>query len=467
MIQKLLYKRQFFIGSLGVLLTIISSLIILLFENSVGEYINLIIPDLFLCETALILIMINGADIRLYFAFLVIHHIGIITHCILGTNMFKLFVFDFLGILFASLSVFFVEFLRTKRHCNLRFFLILFSVLDFLVIVILVVFGTRVGGTKAWISLFGVSLQLSEFLKLSFLFYVAFLFGSQLSDSQKHLFLSLFTMMNIVGLAILNEFGTAIVILIVYLCVTFLFCSTRSFIISLMATVALISTLVVFDLLISNYVNSTNQPIALIQQIYDSIIVKLNHRFLLWVSPSSLDYDSTYQMIKSREAVTQGGFLGSISQNPVYVPIQSSDFIFTAIIENLGLITGFAVVAVFFYITVKLLRESNLVKNDFDSVCISVSTLFITVTSIIMILGSTGAFVLTGVPIAFLSEGGTQTIIHFSFAAIAMSFCNDERISRAIAKRSINRIHFYQSQHKKKHKGGILHEKKRKSENKA
>lgn len=434
MIQKTLSDKRIITGTLFVLLTVLFSFILLLFEHASAEYVNYIIPDLIICEAIVILCYANNIDNKIYCVFLVIHHIGIITHCILGTNMLKIFVFDAFGLAFAIVVLFLMEYLRSKRYERTIIHLLVFTTSDILIFLILLVFGERIGGTKAWISFFGMSIQLTEFMKLILLAFSACLFSSKLKRSAKHLCLSIFTCMNVVFLAVLNEFGTAIVILFVYLCATLLYCSTRAFLISIVFVSAIILLTACIDYLICHYIESTSQPISFIQQLYESIIVKINTRVQLWISPSSLDYDSTYQTMRAREALTQGGLLGSNSKIPVYVPIQSSDFIFTSIVENLGLATGIGIICLFIYVTVHLLRKSISTNEKFDSVCISIPILFIVVSSMIMILGSTGAFVLTGVPIAFLSEGGTQTIVNFALAGVSLSFCSKERLSKAVIK---------------------------------
>ena len=303
-------------------------------------------------------------------------------------------------------------------------------------IIAVFIFGGSIGGTRAWIYVLGVSLQLTEFIKLIYLLFAAVIISSERQSKQSYLMLTVFLAVNLIALAALNKFGTAIIILIVYLCTVWLYFPRKPFLISAAAIVLTAGVLIVIDLAVCGYIASSKDVPALITALYEKVLIKINTRIQLWVSPAEMSYYSSYQLIKAREALTQGGLFGSELKNPVYIPVMESDFVFPALVLNLGVATGIAAVAAYVYLLIRFLRRSVAAYRRFDSVCVFAGGSLIVVPSLIMILGSVCAFPLTGVPAAFLSAGGTQTTVNTALAGLALCFSTPNRLSAVLVKRA-------------------------------
>ena len=113
-------------------------------------------------------------------------------------------------------------------------------------------------------------------------------------------------------------------------------------------------------------------------------------------------------------AFNQGGLtgvgLGNSMQKYLYLPEPYTDFIFAIIIEELGVITGVAIILMYMFIILRILligRKSP--KNRGATICYGIATyLFLHIA--INLMGIMGLIPLTGVPLPFMSYGGSFTI---------------------------------------------------------
>lgn len=113
-------------------------------------------------------------------------------------------------------------------------------------------------------------------------------------------------------------------------------------------------------------------------------------------------------------AFNQGGLtgvgLGNSMQKYLYLPEPYTDFIFAIIIEELGVITGVAIILMYMFIILRILligRKSP--KNRGATICYGIAAyLFLHIA--INLMGIMGLIPLTGVPLPFMSYGGSFTI---------------------------------------------------------
>ena len=113
-------------------------------------------------------------------------------------------------------------------------------------------------------------------------------------------------------------------------------------------------------------------------------------------------------------AINNGGLtgvgLGNSTQKYLYLPEPYTDFIFCIIIEELGLVTGLFIIAMYFLILVRILvigRASP--TNTGATICYGVA-FYIFVHIAVNLLGLFGLIPMTGVPLPFMSYGGSFTL---------------------------------------------------------
>lgn len=124
--------------------------------------------------------------------------------------------------------------------------------------------------------------------------------------------------------------------------------------------------------------------------------------------------ESGYQLCNSLIAFKNGGLsgqgLGNSTQKYLYLPESYTDFIFAIVVEEWGLIVGIVILLIYLLILfriIKIARRSNTLRNNLIAYGIFC---YILIHIMINLLGITGLMPLTGVPLPFLSYGGSYTI---------------------------------------------------------
>jgi rod shape determining protein RodA len=135
-------------------------------------------------------------------------------------------------------------------------------------------------------------------------------------------------------------------------------------------------------------------------------------RLTAFVSPDTASLDAVYNQVQSEIAIGSGGLLGKglfegSQTNLQFVPVQSSDFIFTAVGEQFGFVGSAIVLALFGLMLFRLLMIARSARSRFS---------FLTVTGIASMLAfhvfvnigmTIRVMPVTGLPLPFMSAGGT------------------------------------------------------------
>ena len=132
---------------------------------------------------------------------------------------------------------------------------------------------------------------------------------------------------------------------------------------------------------------------------------------------------SGYNQTQSETAVANGGFtgqglFGGSQTNGQYVPEQHTDFIFTVVGEELGFVGGAIVIGLFGIIVWRILRAARLAQDTFGTLC-CMGVLGMFVAQMFENIGmAMGIMPVTGIPLPFMSYGGSSIIV--SFACIGL-----------------------------------------------
>ncbi len=121
-----------------------------------------------------------------------------------------------------------------------------------------------------------------------------------------------------------------------------------------------------------------------------------------------------YQVCNSYIAINNGGLfgkgIGNSTQKYLYLPESYTDFIFPVIVEELGLITGIIIILVYAFIIFRILKiAKNTYKLSHGLICYGVAA-YIFVHVFVNLVGVLGLLPLTGVPLPFLSYGGSYAV---------------------------------------------------------
>ncbi|NLC25829.1 MAG: FtsW/RodA/SpoVE family cell cycle protein [Fastidiosipila sp.] len=144
------------------------------------------------------------------------------------------------------------------------------------------------------------------------------------------------------------------------------------------------------------------------------------------------DQAASYQINQSIAAVASGGIAGNSSGQFVDVPVKESDFIFSAISEQLGLIGSALIILVAgYFIIYTLKRAAQIEKYSASGAYVMVALIASIAFHYIENIGMTiGLLPITGIPLPFISYGGSSMISSFILLGVLLNISMDYKLSK-------------------------------------
>jgi rod shape determining protein RodA len=138
-------------------------------------------------------------------------------------------------------------------------------------------------------------------------------------------------------------------------------------------------------------------------------------RIISFINPQVDAFGSGYQVIQSKVAVGSGyifgkGYLQGSQSRLSYLPEQHTDFIFSVLGEQFGLVGCFFILLLFLFVSIRGIVATQVVRNRFTNLVIVGSVSIIAFHVFINIAMAIGMMPVTGVPLPFLSYGGSFAI---------------------------------------------------------
>lgn len=279
---------------------------------------------------------------------------------------------------------------------------------------LLFVKGKIAGGAQSWFDLKYFKIQPSEFAKSILIVFMACYYNTLHYKKVKNIYAYfiplIFSLIVIVLVFMQPDLGSAAIIAgIVFLT----FISVPIVKNNIMKIIKIIATFLVISVVIllysgNNFLSSTQMD-----------------RFK-FKNPCSRYTETTgYQVCNGFIAINNGGLfgvgLGNSTQKYLYLPEAHTDFIFPIIVEELGLIVGILIILGYMYILFRILRIAKESENLRCSILAYGTFWYFTLHILINLLGVLALIPLTGVPLPFLSYGGSFTV-----NAIIMFFIVEE-----------------------------------------
>ena len=159
-------------------------------------------------------------------------------------------------------------------------------------------------------------------------------------------------------------------------------------------------------------------------------------RLVLFLNPNRDPLGGGYHLIQSKIAIGSGGFFGTgLLQgkltNLQFIPEQHTDFIFSALGEELGFVGCIIVLFLFFFLIKKLINIAKSARSDFESlIVIGIAATFL-FQIIINLFMTIGLGPVTGIPLPFMSYGRTSLVINFVSIGLALSILKRSRSLRS------------------------------------
>ena len=140
-------------------------------------------------------------------------------------------------------------------------------------------------------------------------------------------------------------------------------------------------------------------------------------RLLSWFDPWPHAQDMGYQTVQGLLAVGSGGFLGQGfmqgTSKYFYLPEAHTDFAFAVWAQEFGFVGGIIVIAMIVMFTVYGMRIASEARDDFGRWLATGITMLISGQALFNIAMVCGVMPVTGVPLPFISYGGSSLLINF------------------------------------------------------
>jgi len=264
------------------------------------------------------------------------------------------------------------------------------------------IFGTYPGGAgpRLWLDVAGFYLQPSEPLKLLLVVYLAAYLADRLPISFNLMQLLTPTLVlvgaTLVILVAQRDLGTASLFIFLYSIIIYLASGRRR--------VLLISGLVLILAGVAGY------------YFFDVIRIRIDGWVNPWLDPNG----RSYQVVQSILAIAAGGIFGRGPGlgNPAVVPVAYSDFIFSAIAEETGLIGSLALILMIALLVGIGFLIAMRAQNMYQRYLAAGLTAYLSAQSILIMGGNLRLLPLTGVTLPFVSYGGSSLVT--SFAALLL-----------------------------------------------
>ena len=153
-------------------------------------------------------------------------------------------------------------------------------------------------------------------------------------------------------------------------------------------------------------------------------------RIITFLYPGS-DPSASYNLIQAKLAIASGGLVGSLEGTSVHVPVKESDFIFTAVSEHMGFIGTTALLLLIFFFLARCLYVASKIKTSRPgSALMMVGLTAALAFHFIENLGMcVGLLPITGIPLPFVSLGGTAMIVNFIALGVILSISMDRNLT--------------------------------------
>ena len=269
-----------------------------------------------------------------------------------------------------------------------------FALLGILFLMLVFVIGIEKYGSRNWISIGGIAIQPSEFVKILYVFFMA----SLLSRTTKFKHIVVITAVAAVHVIILvaeKDLGAALIYFVTYIFVLYV------------ATTKVV------------YLGAGLAGGAVASVIAYHLFSHVQTRVQAWRDPWSEINGGGYQVAQSLFAIGTGGFIGmGLGKGlPGSVPVVESDFVFSAISEELGGVFAICLILVYLSSYIMFVNIAMKMKKQFYKLTafgLSVEFIF----QVFLCVGGVTKFIpSTGVTLPLISYGGSSimtTIIIFS-----------------------------------------------------
>lgn len=292
-------------------------------------------------------------------------------------------IFSFVGIVVGMAVPFIIE-----RFKHLKQVSYLLSIVGIAILLGVLLFGVENNGATNWITIGNrISLQPSEFVKLLFVFAMAGLLAD-ISSFPKVVFVSILAAIHVLILVVGTDLGAALIFFITYIA---------------MLTVATRKLLYLYA-----GIGAGSAAAVIAYQLFSHVQV----RVMAWQDPWSIIERQGYQIAQSLFAIGTGGWLGmGLTKGlPTSIPVVTSDFIFSAISEEMGGIYAICLIFICMSCFIMFINISMRLKDGYYKLIALGFSVMYAFQVFLNIGGVTKLIPSTGVTLPLISAGGSSLL---------------------------------------------------------
>jgi cell division protein FtsW (lipid II flippase) len=325
--------------------------------------------------------------------------------------------------LMVGLGLFAVIILLLRNYRKLDDYIYLLGIIGVLLLLFTITFGQEINGARLWIRFGGMSIQPGEFAKVLIIIFLAGYLNSKREllsittwhflgipmPSLKHL-MPLITMwgLSFVLLLMMNDLGTSLLFFGTFLAMLYIATGRPAYPVLggvLFAGGAVFAYIVKFT---------------------------VHTRVDIWLNPWSDASGAGYQIVQSIFAISDGGLFGAglgkgyllfQSGEPI-IPALHTDFIFSAIAEELGLAGATALIILYLLLFYRGFKVAAASDDGFSKLLAAGISAALALQTFVIIGGVMKLIPLTGITLPFVSYGGSSIVANFAALALLLLISN-------------------------------------------
>lgn len=315
--------------------------------------------------------------------------------------------------LFISVAAMVATLFFVRNLDNLADYKYTLGLIGVILLIIPMIIGTEKNGSKLWLTFGGFSFQPGELAKILIVLFLAFYLASNreaLSITAHRvgpfriprfrMLLPLFIMWGISLLIVIFErdLGSALLFFMYFVIMLYVATGRWSYV------------FIALGLLVIGFFFCYN--------FFSHVKIRVD----IWLDPWSDAQDSGYQIVQSLYSIADGDLVGTgIGKGlPNLIPFVESDFLFSAIAEEMGLLGASAVIILYMLFCVRGFATAARAKSDSSAFAAVGLTTVIGFQAFLIIAGVTKLLPLTGVTLPFMSQGGSSLLSSFIIVGLLL-----------------------------------------------
>ncbi len=281
------------------------------------------------------------------------------------------------------------------RVWQLAKFPYVYAVAGLVLLVIVWIAGNTVYGSQLSLSIAGFTFQPSEFIKITYVFFIASMFYRS-TDLRSVAVTTVLAAAHVIILVISRDLGSALIFFVTYIVMLYVATSSKIYL----------------------FLGIGGGSIAAV--ISARVFPHVARRVTAWLDPWSDIADTGYQIAQALFAIGTGGWfgMGLYMGMPEKIPVVEKDFIFAAISEELGGIYAICMLFICLGCFIQFMMIASKMRAMFYKLlAMGLGTVYIT--QVFLTIGGVTKFIpLTGVTLPFVSYGGSSMLSTFIIFSI-------------------------------------------------